>query len=129
MNLNCNRKENEMKVTDLDTRDVTVTRTEKRYVLNEKVFELDGCPSWAKWAAVDEDGTAYFYRHLPIRGRHTHASKDSWCYYMRITKDVGIFDATDWQHSIIKRPEKVLEVTMADLEKKYRCKVKIVNEK
>lgn len=38
------------------------------------------------------------------------------------------FDATDWQHSIIERPEKVLEVTMADLERKYGCKVKVVKE-
>ena len=34
-----------MKVTELDTKEVTVTRTEKRYVLNEKVFDLDTCPN------------------------------------------------------------------------------------
>ena len=39
-----------MKVTELDTKEVTVTM----YVLNEKVFELDGCPEWAQYAAVDE---------------------------------------------------------------------------
>ena len=41
----------------------------------------------------------------------------------------SVFDATDWDHSLIERPEKVLEVTMADLEKKFGCKVKIVKEK
>ena len=129
-NLDCNRKENEMKVTDLDTKEVTVTRTEKRYVLNEKVFELDGCPDWAQYAAVNGDGTAYFYRHLPFLKTHSYACKDStpWHCYMRITKDVGIFDPTDWQNSLIERPKKVLEVTMADLEKKFGCKVKIVKE-
>ena len=34
----------------------------------------------------------------------------------------------DWQHSLIRRPQKVLEVTMTDLEKKFGCKVKIVKE-
>lgn len=39
-----------MKVTELDTKEVqvTVTRTEKRYILNEKVFDLDNCPDWAE---------------------------------------------------------------------------------
>ena len=121
-----------MKATELDTKDVTVIRTEKRYILNEKVFELDGCPNWAQYAAVNEDGSAYFYRHLPFLKTHAYKCVDStpWNCYMRITKDVGIFDPTDWQHSLIKRPErKVLEVTMADLEKKFGCKVKIVKEK
>ena len=27
-----------MKITDLDTKNVQVTRTEKRYILNDKVF-------------------------------------------------------------------------------------------
>ena len=50
-----------MKAADLDIKDVTVIRTEKRCVLNEKVFDLDNCPDWAEWAAVDEDGTASWY--------------------------------------------------------------------
>ena len=118
-----------MKVTDLDTKEVQVTRTEKRYVLNEKVFELDECPDWAQYAAVNEDGTAYFYSHLPLQGLYTHVC-NVWYDCMRITNDIGVFDATDWQHSCIKRPEReVLEVTMADLEKKFGCKVKIIKEK
>lgn len=48
MNLDCNRKDNEMKAADLDIKDVTVIRTEKRCVLNEKVFDLDNCPDWAE---------------------------------------------------------------------------------
>lgn len=116
-----------MKATDLDTRDVTVTRTEKRYVLNEKVFELDSCPDWAQYAAVDEDGKADWYNSKPSR------VGSCWVIHgrPRLIKDgdkVFIFDATDWQHSLIERPKKVLEVTMADLEKKFGCKVKIVKE-
>ena len=48
-----------MKVTELDTKEVTVTVT--RYILNEKVFDLEECPDWAQYAAVDEDGTAFFF--------------------------------------------------------------------
>ena len=117
-----------MKVTELDTKEVTVTRTEKRCVLNEKVFDLDTCPVWAKWAAVDECGTTYWYSSKPSR------IGSNWVDYGRLRligdgNKAFLFDTTDWQHSLIERPKKVLEVTMADLEKKFGCKVKIVKEK
>ena len=54
-----------MKITDLDTKDVQVTRTTKRYILNDKVFELDECPDWAQWAAVNEDGRAHWFDSQP----------------------------------------------------------------
>ena len=112
-----------MKAAELDTRDVTVIRTEKRYVLNEKVFELDSCPNWAQYAAVDADGVACWYEAEPKR----HSCRWSSLRYRQI---FGIsFDATDWDHSLIRRPQKVLGVTMADIEKKFGCKVKIVKEK
>lgn len=117
-----------MKVTELDTKEVKVTRTETRYVLNEKVFQLDSCPFWAQYAAVDACGKAYWYSAKPSR-----AGSDWVDFYgcIRLIRDGDnalIFDATDWQHSLIERPRKVLEITMADLERKYGCKVKIVKE-
>ena len=118
-----------MKVTELDTKEVTVTRTEKRYILNEKVFDLDTCPVWAQYAAVDEDGIAYFYMCPPSLGVHRYRGTGSGSHCILIHTGYSLFDSTDWQHSLIKRPEKVLEVTMADLEKKIGCKVKIVKEK
>ena len=117
-----------MKVTDLDTRDVTVIRTEKRYVLNEKVFELDDCPDWAQYAAVDADGTTYWYSSKPERDRRYWVDFNCRIRLIRDGDNAFIFDATDWKHSLIERPEKVREVTMADLEKKFGCKVKIVKE-
>ena len=117
-----------MKVTELDTKEVTVTRTEKRCVLNEKVFDLEECPDWAQYAAVDEDGIAAWYCSKPsIVG-------SDWIADGRIRVIIedadrtkaSVFDTTDWYHSLIKRPEKVHEVTMADLENKFGCKVKIV---
>lgn len=116
-----------MKVTELDIRDVTVTRTIKRYILNDKVFDLDECPKWAQWAAVDADGKAYWYESQPcIRAkcwrRQPCSSLSRICFGW-------LFDATGWMNSLIKRPEKVREVTMADIEKQLGCKAKIVKEK
>lgn len=117
-----------MKITELDTKEVTVTHTETRYVLNEKVFELDSCPDWAQCAAVDEDGEVYWYSVKPSR-----VGSDWVDFYGRIRlirdgDNALIFDATGWMHSLIKRPEKVLEITMSDIERQFGCKVKIVKE-
>ncbi len=125
MNLDCNRKENEMKVTELDTKEVTVTVT--RYILNEKVFDLEECPDWAQYAAVDEDGHAYWYAVEPYIYRTCWWANPTDVIAERIPGNT-LFDPTDWKHSLIRRPQKVLEVTMADIEKKYGCKVKIVKE-
>ena len=117
-----------MKAADLDTRDVTVTRTEKRYVLNEKVFELDGCPEWAQYAAVDKDGYAFWYSSKPERVGRAWIDFNCRIYAIQDGDNAFIFDPTDWKHSLIERPKKLLEVTMADLENKFGCKVKIVKE-
>ena len=117
-----------MKAADLDTEEVQVTRTETRYVLNEKVFDLEECPDWAQYAAVDVDGEAYWYSSKPERVGSYWVNHGR----LRLIEDGAkacIFDATDCQHSLIERPKKVLEVTMADLEKQFGCKVKIVKEK
>ena len=118
-----------MKVTELNTKDVTVTRTEKRYVLDEKVFDLDTCPVWAQYAAVDEDGKACWYCTKPETVGNVWINYDHSCLIVdEVRNRVIVFDATDWQHSLIERPEKVRKVTMADIEKKFGCKVKIVKE-
>lgn len=33
--------------------------------LTQEVFTRPDCPKWAKWAAVDADGTAYWYESEP----------------------------------------------------------------
>ena len=119
-----------MKVTELDTKEVQVTRTEKRCVLNAKVFELDSCPVWAKWAAVDYDGMASWYGAKPETVGSVWINDGRSCLIEDEARTGAIvFDATGWMHSLIKRPEKVREVTMSDIEKKFGCKVKIVKEK
>ena len=110
-----------MKVADLDTKEVTL------YILNEKVFDLDNCPDWAQWAAVDKDGVACWYESKPDIDGSVWINDDRVHLIKYTDRAVAIvFDATAWQNSLIKRPEKVLEVTMADLEKKFGRKVKIV---
>ena len=117
-----------MKVTELDTKEVKVTRTEKRYILDERVFELDSCPVWAQYAAVDADGEAYWCSVKPSRVESDWVDFNGRIRLIRDGDNPVIFDATGWMHSLIKRPEKVREVTMSDIEKKYGCKVKIVKE-
>ena len=116
-----------MKVTDLDTKEVTVTRTEKRCVLNEKVFELDDCPDWAQYAAVDADGEVYWYSSKPETVESGWIGETCSPVVM-VNGKVHVFDPTDWQHSLIERSKKVLEVTISDIEKQFGCKVKIVKE-
>ena len=116
-----------MKINDLDMREVSVVCARKYYVLNQKVFELDECPDWAQWAAVDADGKAHWFGSQPcIRAkwwvRQPCSISSRVCFGW-------LFDPTDWQNSLIERPKKVREVTMADIEKQLGCKVKIVKEK
>lgn len=115
-----------MKVTELDRRNVKVTRTETRYILTEKVFQLDRCPDWAQYAAVDEDGHAYWHEYKP--NQYSASWRTTTPRLVSHIHTDTLFDATDWRNSLIERPKKVLEVTMADLEKKFGCKVKIVKE-
>ena len=66
--------------------------------LTTAVFKSKLCPKWAQYAAVNRDGTAYYYDQEPdydaVRGRWMYAY-DWYC---------GEFDASDWEHSLIKRP-------------------------
>lgn len=56
--------------------------------LTQEVFKRDDCPKWAKWAAVDSDGIAYWYEKKPIPGNYGtlgvlyYGSKK--CMWMRI---------------------------------------------
>ena len=111
-----------MKVTELDRSEICM---QVKYAWNEKVFELDGCPDWAQYAAADADGEAYWYSSKPetVEGGWIG---DPCSPVIMVDGKVNAFDPTDWQHSLIERPKKVLEVTMADLENKFGCKVKIV---
>ena len=100
------------------------TPQKKKFALVPVVFSLPECPSDANWAAVDADGSAYWFVDKPVISGNRWVRRQTGCAAKCILPEA--FDATDWQHSLIERPRKVLEVTMADLERKYGCKVKVV---
>ena len=76
----------------------------KRPKLTVEIFDREYCPDWAKWAAVDADGDAYFYEKEPVlsmdAGYHTFYENSD---FLSIP---GIYDNTDWEYSLIKRPER-----------------------
>lgn len=68
--------------------------------LTAEVFNRSDCPEWAKYAAVDSCGDAYFYAKKP------QACSKRWnvpvhckffCY-------IGKFATYDWQNSLVERP-------------------------
>lgn len=102
------------------------TPQKTKFALVPVVFSLSECPSDANWAAVDADGSAYWFVDKPVISGNRWVRRQTGCAAKCILPEA--FDATDWQHSLIERPSKVLEITMADLERKYGCKVKVVKE-
>lgn len=76
--------------------------------LTQEVFYRPDCPEWAQWAAVNQDGKAWWYENLPDReaenwiGVPCLNTLHSRC---RIIND-QLFDASDWEHSLIERPAK-----------------------
>lgn len=74
--------------------------------LTTEIFNRPNCPKWAQWAAVDADGIAVFYEEIPIlggsrwfdRGENSHKVHG------------GLYDASDWENSLIERPKKAPEI-------------------
>jgi hypothetical protein len=69
--------------------------------LTAEVFDRPDCPEWAQYAVVDCDGYAWWYKDVPTRGVAGKWFCDDT--YWKGTH--GIWDASDWQNSLIKRPE------------------------
>lgn len=81
-------------------------RREKLPKLTAAVFDREDCPEWAQWAGVNQDGTASFFGNVPNRGC-SNPRKNYWSYHYSEMKQIpGRFDASDWQNSLIERPEK-----------------------
>lgn len=75
--------------------------------LTAEVFYRPDCPEWAKYAAVNMHGIGSFYENEPSYGIDYY--KGFW--YVdtgrtRVMQDI-IFDASDWQNSLIERPAKL----------------------
>lgn len=71
--------------------------------LTVEVFDRPFCPEWSRYAAVDKDGEGWYYEEKPVVGdSHNFVNTAA-----RARKVDGEFDATDWQNSLIERPQKV----------------------
>lgn len=71
--------------------------------LTVEVFDREDCPEWAKYAAVDDNGTGTYYEREPEYDGYLGC-------WLRSDKRAFIigdgWDYTDWQHSLIERPAK-----------------------
>lgn len=93
-----------MKVTELDQSEIC---TQVKYVWNKKVFELDDCPDWAQWAAVDKSGNAFWYSNEPVLCSFGWLTslKDKYKSICDADKRPLLFKADGWVYSLIKRPK------------------------
>lgn len=91
-----------------DWRNSLIERPKSLPKLTADVFDRPDCPKWAKIAVVNSNGKAYYghYKAAEIN------SSGGWCglyeergKWERIGNE--LFDASDWQNSLIKRPDKL----------------------
>lgn len=69
--------------------------------LTEAVFSMPECPTWARYAAVDIEGTAYWYATKPT------LDTQGWCNISEhfAAKRIPLrYARSDWRHSLIERP-------------------------
>lgn len=68
--------------------------------LTVDIFDRPDCPEWARWAAVDADGSGHVFDGKPDRGSLY------WRGYYVNAIYIGRYDVSDWQNSLIERPAK-----------------------
>ena len=78
--------------------------SKNRPKLTAEVFDRPDCPKWAKYAVVDCDGYAWWYKDVPTRS----AGGKWFCDDTYWKGTHGIWDASDWQNSLLERPSKDL---------------------
>lgn len=71
--------------------------------LTSEVFDHPDCPTWAKWAAVDNNGSAQWYGKRPVFNTHNNMWYPE-CTDYRIYAIEGKYDASDCENSLIERP-------------------------
>lgn len=73
--------------------------------LTVEVFDRPNCPEWAKYAAVNADGSVRVFLNNP-----THQWRNYWydpkSYWEETLEHSDKYDATDWHNSLIERPKK-----------------------
>lgn len=103
-----------MKEEELDRIEIC---TQVKYAWTKKVFELDGCPDWAQWAAVDKSGNAFWYSNEPVLCSFGWLTslKDKYKSICDADKRPLLFKADGWVYSLIKRPKSVHKNVSAHL--------------
>lgn len=76
--------------------------TKEKPKLTVEVFDREDCPEWAKWAAVDADGEAFYYSSEPKLDHGVWICPT----LARVEFIPGSYDSKDWKHSLIERPKK-----------------------
>lgn len=78
--------------------------TKQKPKLTVEVFDREDCPAWAKWVAVDEDGEAFYYESEPEINDGIWINSSG----ANVAMISDGYDNSDYKHSLIKRPEKVV---------------------
>ena len=79
--------------------------------LTVAVFDHPDCPEWAKYAAIDKDGEGFYYEDKP----ECYGETAAWfCRCKRSFIIKGVYDASDWRHSLIERIKKNEEQVLPD---------------
>lgn len=86
-----------------DWRNSLIERPAKLPKLTTEVFDRPDCPKWAKYAAVDKDGSAVFFESTPRVSKWGEWWKRDGVEYYEFGNN---YDASDWKHSLIERPVK-----------------------
>ena len=78
--------------------------------LTAEVFDRPDCPEWARYAAVDRNGNAFFYDTKPGWELPSQLREEQTIWFTGkingIKRIPGKFDAANWQNSLIERPSK-----------------------
>lgn len=97
-------------------------RDHKLQNLTVDVFDRPDCPEWAKYAAVDSNGEACWFKDVPfISNNKTHWVRCVW--HRQIN---GEYDASDWKNSIIyrcPRNKKSIKKEKKTIKKPYKPKI------
>lgn len=83
----------------------TEPQVEELPKLTVEVFDRPDCPEWANYAVVNCDGRLTFFADKPkFEGEDYGCWSCSYSKYKHINNTV--FDASDWENSLIERPKK-----------------------
>lgn len=79
----------------------TVTDYSQWPKLTVEVFNRPECPVWANYAAVNKSGRGFYFRSEPEKTEHVWKLPPD-----HKMVNIGEFDPSDWENSLIKRPPK-----------------------